>query len=286
MTPATLMMMSQILIRFIGVDVYSIRDNPLTYVQQLKSTPLSDIRNDTSHKRRYPHTASSFNEIGVGTPVPSKRFRHQPYDTENDNDRPVNHQQTPSTTTPQPQPDSSERHPPSSSSSSSTTPPSSNTKSIPPKKVANEHHKLRSDYAYRRASLQVPLAMDAPVAIGETPTPRDKEKEFWRRQRRVFVRSRYITNEEAADVANGIHIDQPIDPNDRIIISCQGNIANFRSKWRKLVKEQANTLGFGRPQVVGGSARLENNVTPKVRYVDDTSYYHHACMLMVMDNTR
>lgn len=239
----------------------------MTYIQQLKSTPLSDIRNDpSSHKRRHPHIASSFHEIGVGAPVPSKRFRHQGNDIENDNDQSIRHKQLVPSTTQQPPQASSERQP-------SPTPPSNAKSTTPtPKKVANEHHKLRSDYAYRRASLQVPLAMDPPVAIGETPTPKDKEKEFWRRQRRVFIRSRYITNEEAADVANGIHLDQPIDPNDRIVISCQGNIANFRSKWRKLVKEQANALGFGRTQVVGGSVRLENNVTPKVKSVSMPFY--------------
>ncbi|KAI8064932.1 hypothetical protein BDF21DRAFT_427433 [Thamnidium elegans] len=64
---------------------------------------------------------------------------------------------------------------------------------------------------------------------------KDKEREYWRRQRRVFIHSRFVTNEEGVSVAKTVYSNLSIGPSNRMITSFQGNIANFRTKLRRVI---------------------------------------------------
>ncbi|KAG0177700.1 hypothetical protein DFQ28_004857 [Apophysomyces sp. BC1034] len=103
-----------------------------------------------------------------------------------------------------------------------------------------------------RESLSVALPQDVPVLDAEALDDKEKEKEYWRRQRRMFARSRFITNEEAADVARRVYCNRTIPTNHRMVITFQANIANFRSKWRKLLKEIVKGLKIPKSLVTDG----------------------------------
>ncbi|ORY93275.1 hypothetical protein BCR43DRAFT_496640 [Syncephalastrum racemosum] len=121
------------------------------------------------------------------------------------------------------------------------------------------------EYAYPRESLKVPLTPEEPVQDDARLSAKEKEKEYWRRQRRVFVRSRFITNDEACAIANSVYVSQPVDPGNRIVETFQANIANFRSKWRKIIKDRVGELNLTREDIVSRSEQdLLELVTPRV----------------------
>ncbi|KAI8977620.1 hypothetical protein BDF20DRAFT_836404 [Mycotypha africana] len=80
-------------------------------------------------------------------------------------------------------------------------------------------------------SIHVPLSSPLPAGMDA----KEKEKEYWRRQRRVFVYSRFITNEEGLRIAQSVYDHTVTSPTDRAVTSFQGNIANFRTKLRRIL---------------------------------------------------
>ncbi|KAI9314866.1 hypothetical protein BX666DRAFT_419662 [Dichotomocladium elegans] len=120
------------------------------------------------------------------------------------------------------------------------------------------HNRRGPEYAYPRDSLQIALRQDDPIPSNAFLSAKSKEKEYWRRQRRVFVRSRFITNDEAAAIANSVYKHNPVTSQDRIVVTFQANIANFRSKWRKLLKEAVKKfLYISKAQVVPSNNETE-----------------------------
>ncbi|KAI8377491.1 uncharacterized protein BYT42DRAFT_346289 [Radiomyces spectabilis] len=72
-------------------------------------------------------------------------------------------------------------------------------------------------------------------------TSEDQEKEYWRRQRRIFVRSRCITRQEALDLVQSVYRRSTISDHDPLILRCQSNMSSFRSKWRTIIKQMINS---------------------------------------------
>lgn len=97
-----------------------------------------------------------------------------------------------------------------------------------PDTVANEIESLPS----------VPLPMSKKLPVYIKMDAKDKEREYWRRQRRVFVHSRFLTNEEGVQVAKSVYSNLSIGPFNRMVTSMQGNIANFRTKLRRIFLSQ------------------------------------------------
>ncbi|KAI9317744.1 hypothetical protein BX666DRAFT_1667468 [Dichotomocladium elegans] len=223
---------------------FSPRCDPAIFVHQLESIPLSHVRNEPiSCKDRRLHLISSFQDVRVAAPVPSKRFRHR-IELQQQQQQQASPCSSPSSLPTEPQ-KQAQKHSPATSykpSKLSTAVEESDDESTP---AAAHHYRRGPEYAYPRESLKVQLRLDPPIKDdGALAFEGDKakEKEYWRRQRRVFLRSRFITNEEAIAIAHSVYTTSAIAPSDRMVITFQANIANFRSKWRKLLKEVAKKL--------------------------------------------
>ena len=269
---------------------YSPRTDPTLYLDQL-DTPMSDVR----EKKRRARPVTSFTELNVAPPISSKRSRHHPRSRvhhaqqkyqerqaaaaaaaataakaaatalayqQQVQQKQQQQQQQQKQKQQQQQLARKASFSPSSSNSANTA--AANRSSSTPSAAALQRR--GPEYAYPRDSLQVQLVQDLPVIDDKALNEKAKEKEYWRRQRRVFVRSRFITNEEATAIANSVYKSNPVGPQDRIVVTFQANIANFRSKWRKLLKELVKKFAISRSLVTAqDGAPFEREVRSKVK---------------------
>lgn len=89
-----------------------------------------------------------------------------------------------------------------------------------------------------KTAVPLPLCKKLPVTI--KMDPKDKEREYWRRQRRAFVHSRFFTHEEGVQLAKTVYSNLVINTAHRTVTSMQGNMSNFRTKLRKTIDAHAN----------------------------------------------
>ena len=262
---------------------YSPRTDPTLYLDQL-DTPMSDVR----EKKRRARPVTSFTELNVAPPISSKRSRHHPRSRVHHAQQKYQERQAAAAAAAataakaaatalayqqqaqqQQQKQKQQQQlarkasfSPSSSNSANTA--AANRSSSTPSAAALQRR--GPEYAYPRDSLQVQLVQDLPVIDDKALNEKAKEKEYWRRQRRVFVRSRFITNEEATAIANSVYKSNPVGPQDRIVVTFQANIANFRSKWRKLLKELVKKFAISRSSVTAQDGTpFEREVRSKVK---------------------
>ncbi|KAI8145438.1 hypothetical protein BJV82DRAFT_603656 [Fennellomyces sp. T-0311] len=211
---------------------------------------MSDVR----EKKRRARPVSSFSELNVPAPVPSKRLRHHPRSR-------VHHAQQKYKERQQ----AAAAAAAAARAAASAVAQQQQQQQAASSRSSSSLHRRGPEYAYPRESLQVQLTQDLPVIDDSQLNEKAKEKEYWRRQRRVFVRSRFITNEEATAIANSVYKSSPVGPQDRIVVTFQANIANFRSKWRKLLKELVKKFTVSRHLVTAhDSEPFEREVKSKV----------------------
>lgn len=111
----------------------------------------------------------------------------------------------------------------------------------------------------------VPLPQCKKLPVYIKMDAKDKEKEYWRRQRRVFVHSRFMTNEEGVAVAKSVYSNLSINPSNRMVISMQGNIANFRTKLRRVFISQAESFNISEEYILNTKdQKLIHDLTLKV----------------------
>lgn len=206
---------------------------------------------------------SSFYLARVTPPVPSKRTRHLKIQTKS----PPNSRYSTETLTPSPTATrytSSPSRSPSASSLSPTPTPMFKKKTIQkPKKPINtiltstqlmleapkgKKTKKRSCDGESEPAVPLPLSSKLPVYI--KMDAKEKEREYWRRQRRVFVNSRFLTNEEGVVVAKTVYSNLSIQPDNRMVTSFQGNIGNFRTKLRRTFTSQADKYNLTKEYVM------------------------------------
>ncbi|OAD73055.1 hypothetical protein PHYBLDRAFT_169313 [Phycomyces blakesleeanus NRRL 1555(-)] len=101
--------------------------------------------------------------------------------------------------------------------------------------------------------LHIPLLHDGPVSKQISSDKKALEREYWRRQRRVFLRTRFITDKEATYIARKVYHNTTISSNYRFITSFLSNMANYRTKWRKGLKRIAKKLSVSKEQVIDHS---------------------------------
>jgi hypothetical protein len=75
-------------------------------------------------------------------------------------------------------------------------------------------------------------------------SPKEKEREYWRRQRRVFIHSRFLSNEEGVQLAKTVYSNLIIDTEHRFVTTMQGNISNFRTRLKKTILSQTKKFNM------------------------------------------
>ncbi|KAI7898667.1 uncharacterized protein BX663DRAFT_524333 [Cokeromyces recurvatus] len=278
----------------ISTTTYSLEDNvsfsprsdPDIYLDELRS-PLSFIRGSEEDKnnflkeesdrmvqnfgKRFKSNAklSTFYSAQVAAPVPSKRTRHRTTDT---------------TTT------------------------ATATKTISAKRVKFIHtNNQQSDDANKNTSRTkksnnstlasqsddndealVPLPLSKKLPKEAQMSAKEKEREYWRRQRRAFVYSRFLSNDEGAKVAGTVYSNIYISSTNRMVISFQGNLSNFRTKLRRTITKFKWTFNITKERLLNEEQRLSEQVLEQLNqdtintiwghwiaepYVDIKSFY-------------
>jgi hypothetical protein len=121
--------------------------------------------------------------------------------------------------------------------------------SKPPKKSPTYSEISSSDKDSVESVPTVPLPMSRKLPVYIKMDAKDKEREYWRRQRRVFVHSRFLTNDEGVQVAKSVYSNLSIGPTNRMVISMQGNIANFRTKLRRIFISQTKKFNISKEYI-------------------------------------
>jgi hypothetical protein len=191
---------------------------------------------------------STFYNSNVGAPVPSKRTKHlylQQSQKKNDatsstvegkNNSSRSNTQSNQNHKYKAKPAQTPHLQPSPHAHVSKSKPSSSS-SKPPATTGATKSKSKSKSAINIDPLDinpVPIPLSGTIPAHVELSAKDKEKEYWRRQRRVFVQTRFITNDEGVLIANSVYSNMNISPMNRMVTSFQGNIANFRTKLRRI----------------------------------------------------
>lgn len=111
----------------------------------------------------------------------------------------------------------------------------------------------------------VSLPLSSTLSNPRKLNTKDKEKEYWRRQRRVFVHSRFLTNEEGVQVAKSVYSNLSISPSNRMIISFQGNIGNFRTKLRRIFDNYTNSFNITKDFLLKDESFQEQYIQQRVK---------------------
>lgn len=216
---------------------------------------------------------SNFYLARVTPPVPSKRTRHLKIQTKS----PINSRYSTDTLTPSPTATryTSPSHSPCVSSLSPTPTPIIKKKIVPKvKKVTKPTTLTPTQLILAAAKLQkskvtgkkstpvkyspnddiepipvIPLPLSTKLPVYIKMDAKEKEREYWRRQRRVFVNSRFLTNEEGVVVAKTVYSNLSIQADNRMVTSFQGNIGNFRTKLRRTFISQADKFNMTKEYV-------------------------------------
>lgn len=226
-------------------------------------TPLSFVRGSEEERHRFlmeedavmSHSfgsdyksiqTSSFYLARVTPPVPSKRTRHLKIQTPKYVSDALTLTPSPTatryTTTCSPSPSIS------SSLSPTPTPSIKKSKPIIKKTPTKKKRKTMDEAEQQEATVPLPLSSKLPVYI--KMDAKEKEREYWRRQRRVFVNSRFLTNEEGVVVAKTVYSNLSIHPDNRMVTSFQGNIGNFRTKLRRTFSSQADKYNMTKDYII------------------------------------
>ncbi|KAI7892178.1 uncharacterized protein EV154DRAFT_505885 [Mucor mucedo] len=246
-------------VKAIKKEEFSPKKHPEIYMDELQ-TPLSFVRGSEEERHRFlmeedavmSHSfgsdyksiqTSTFYLARVTPPVPSKRTRHLKIQTPKYVSDTLTLTPSPTatryTTTCSPSPSIS-----SSSLSPTPTPTPTPTPSIKKSKPSIKRKRKTVDDSEGETTVPLPLSSKLPVYI--KMDAKEKEREYWRRQRRVFVNSRFLTNEEGVVVAKTVYSNLSIQPDNRMVTSFQGNIGNFRTKLRRTFSSQAHRYNMTR----------------------------------------
>ncbi|GAA5805820.1 hypothetical protein HPULCUR_011346 [Helicostylum pulchrum] len=140
---------------------------------------------------------------------------------------------------------------------------SSKTKSKPAGKKSLPKQALKIQPIEDKPTIPLPLSKKLPVYI--KMDSKDKEREYWRRQRRVFIHSRFVTNEEGVSVAKTVYSNLSIGPSNRMITSFQGNIANFRTKLRRVIDAHSKPFNVTKDYLLNtDNSKVIRDITEKM----------------------
>ncbi|KAI7872853.1 hypothetical protein BDF14DRAFT_1992321 [Spinellus fusiger] len=106
-----------------------------------------------------------------------------------------------------------------------------------------------TSYPTAQITMYKPLFQDGPISNHSNQDQKLLEKEYWRRQRRIFLRTRFITDEEAADIAQEVYPDKDYTSHYRSIASFLSNMANYRTRWRKNLRRIAKRISVVKEQI-------------------------------------
>ncbi|EIE80329.1 hypothetical protein RO3G_05034 [Rhizopus delemar RA 99-880] len=91
---------------------------------------------------------------------------------------------------------------------------------------------------------EIPIPLNPTIPEDTDMDKKDKHEEYCRRQRRLFVHSRYISDEEAALVAMSVYSSQYIGPNDQFVRLLQRNFNKYRMKLKRIFDDLSRVINI------------------------------------------
>ncbi|KAG1176513.1 hypothetical protein G6F70_004022 [Rhizopus microsporus] len=107
----------------------------------------------------------------------------------------------------------------------------------------------------------IPLPLSATIPLDTVMDAKEKEEEYERRQFRLFVHSRYISNEEAALVAMTVYSDKSIGPADRLVMLLQNNFSRFRRKLKRIFDDLSRLISISKKEMIKDERRMKVQIS-------------------------
>ncbi|CEJ00837.1 hypothetical protein RMCBS344292_14883 [Rhizopus microsporus] len=107
----------------------------------------------------------------------------------------------------------------------------------------------------------IPLPLSATIPLDTVMDAKEKEEEYERRQFRLFVHSRYISNEEAALVAMTVYSDKSIGPADRPVMLLQNNFSRFRRKLKRIFDDLSRLISISKKEMIKDERRMKAQIS-------------------------
>ncbi|CEG76757.1 hypothetical protein RMATCC62417_11614 [Rhizopus microsporus] len=107
----------------------------------------------------------------------------------------------------------------------------------------------------------IPLPLSATIPSDTVMDAKEKEEEYERRQFRLFVHSRYISDEEAALVAMTVYSDKSIGPADRLVVLLQNNFSRFRRKLKRIFDDLSRVISISKKEMIKDERRMKAQIS-------------------------
>lgn len=115
-------------------------------------------------------------------------------------------------------------------------------------------------------SSEIPIPLSPTIPEDTDMDKKDKHEEYCRRQRRLFVHSRYINDEEAALVAMSVYSSQYIGPNDQLVRLLQRNFNRYRMKLKRIFDDLSRIINISKRMIMKDEKKMKICISDQVRY--------------------
>ncbi|KAG1392565.1 hypothetical protein G6F60_011994 [Rhizopus arrhizus] len=143
----------------------------------------------------------------------------------------------------------------------------------------------------------IPSSLSSKIPLNTDTDTRYKWEEYLRRQRRLFINCRYVTDGEAANVAMAVYTGQEIGPTNRLVGLLQKNFNKYRLKLRRIFDDLSRVMSIKRRDMEYDDATLKayitNQMTDRILksvweywldepYVDQDEFFENASSVSLL----
>lgn len=111
----------------------------------------------------------------------------------------------------------------------------------------------------------IPSSLSSKIPLNTDTDTRYKWEEYLRRQRRLFINCRYVTDGEAANVAMTVYTGQEIGPTNRLVGLLQKNFNKYRLKLRRIFDDLSRVMSIKRRDMEYDDATLKVYIANQVK---------------------
>ncbi|EIE77428.1 hypothetical protein RO3G_02132 [Rhizopus delemar RA 99-880] len=148
---------------------------------------------------------------------------------------------------------------------------------------------------YKPRDVPIPLISTTPK--GSKKDEDDANEEYYRKQHRLFVHSRYISDQEAVLVAMSVYTDQSIEPDDQLVRLLQANFSKYRMKLKSIFDDLSRIIILSKEKMMEGKRKTKIYISEQLTdevfksvwghwieepYIDKEEFYESEALVSLL----